>query len=49
MIVEIIKTGEKRTVNASYGTRLIEQGMAVAVPNAEVPAPTKKGKGTGDA
>ena len=52
MIVEFIKTGEKREVNASYGTRLIEQGVAVAVPAniapAEVPA-QKKGKAAGDA
>lgn len=52
MIVEIIKTGEKREVNDSYGLRLIEQGYAVAVPAngapAESPAP-KKGKAAGDA
>ena len=28
MIVKIIKTGEKRECNASYGARLIEQGVA---------------------
>lgn len=52
MIVQIINTGEKREVSATYGTRLIEQGVAVAVPAnntpAEAPAP-KKGKAAGDA
>ena len=52
MIVKIIKTGEKQEVNATYGTRLIEQGVAVAVPSnqstAEAPA-AKKGKTAGDA
>lgn len=55
MIVKIIKTGETKNVSASYGLRLIEQGVAVAVPRedkaafkpAEAPAP-RKGK-AGDA
>lgn len=50
MIIEIIKTGEKREVNASYGTRLIEQGVAVATNDAPAEAPaSKKGKAAGDA
>ena len=55
MIVKIIKTGEVLEVNDSYGARLIEQGIAEAVPYtgkdakaAEAPAPKKGGK-SGDA
>lgn len=47
MIVIIIKTGEKKEFNDSYGARLIEQGIAIAAP-AEAPAP-KKGNKSGDA
>lgn len=32
MKVKMLKTGEQKEVNNSYGTRLIEQGQAVAVP-----------------
>ena len=51
MIVEIIKTGEKREVNDSYGGRLIEQGIAIPVNpvKANAPAPAaKKDKGSGE-
>ena len=55
MIVEIIKTGEKREVNESYGGRLIEQGIAIpvnpvkanATANTTTPA-AKKDKGSGE-
>jgi len=52
MIVKIIKTGELKEYNSSYGLRLIEQGVAVAAPveakSADTPAP-KKGAKSGDA
>ena len=55
MTVKFIKTGEELVCNDSYGTRLIEQGKAVAVPGkvksvkpADTPA-TKKGAKSGDA
>ena len=35
MKVKMLKTGEQKEVNNSYGTRLIEQGQAVAVPEAK--------------
>lgn len=40
MTVTILKTGNKMTVNASYGLRLIEQGKAVFCP--ETPKKTTK-------
>lgn len=40
MTVTILKTGDKMTVNASYGLRLIEQGKAIFVPV----APKKRAK-----
>lgn len=54
MIVKIIKTGELKEFDPSYGARLIEQGIAVPAPapatpkSAEAPA-TKKGGKSGDA
>jgi len=52
MIVKIIKTGELKEYDPSYGARLIEQGIAVPAPvtpkPTEAPAP-KKGSKSGDA
>lgn len=46
MKVKILKTGETKEVNESYGARLVEQGQAIVV--ATTPAkttPKKTGKG----
>lgn len=42
MKVKLIATGEILEVNASFGSRLCEQGKAVAA--AEAPKPKKAGK-----
>ena len=44
MTVKIIKTGEIKTVNDSYGARLIEQGRAVAAQAGKPKAKTGEGK-----
>lgn len=52
MKVKYIKSGECKTVNDSYGARLIEQGKAVYAGDAAKPKPVKKdaaGKPAGDA
>lgn len=61
MIVKVFKSGEKLDVNESFGTRLIEQGKAEAVPTTGKASPKateaktadapapKKGKAAGDA
>lgn len=42
MKVKMIKTGEVKTVNDSYGLRLITQGQAVVVKTAAEKKPEKK-------
>ena len=44
MKVKMLKTGEQKDVNNSYGTRLIEQGQAVAVPEAKEEPVSTAGK-----
>lgn len=43
MKVTILKTGETKTVADSYGTRLLEQGQAVATPEAQGKEKSKGG------
>ena len=42
MVVKLKRTGKTVEVNASYGTRLIAQGQASAVPQPSVPQPKPK-------
>lgn len=44
MTVKILKTGEAKEFNDSYGMRLIEQGKAVAVQPAPKKTAVKKGE-----
>ena len=46
MTVKIIKTGEMKEFDPSYGARLIEQGIAVPAPAPETPKPAEAPKDT---
>lgn len=48
MKVKIIRTGEVRTVDDSYGVRMIEQGQAIAAGEAEA-KPERKAAAKPDA
>lgn len=49
MKVKIVKTGEVKTVNDSYGLRLIEQGKAVSVSERQKKPAKKEAAKAGDA